>query len=81
MTAEPERAVPYRRLTLAGTNPDADVVKMLEFGHELHRLGERPWFEVWYPNTTVDTFDAVEFFPDTGAIVTLRPYAELEGSW
>lgn len=46
------------------------------FAARLRGRGARPWFEVWYPQTTVDDFDAVEVAED-GTITTLPPYAEL----
>lgn len=56
---------------------DSANAQIVAFGHSLRARGQRPWFEVWYPQTTVDDFDAVEVAVD-GTITTMPPYAELE---
>lgn len=48
------------------------------FAERLRRREMRPWFEVWYPHTTINDFDAVEVAED-GTITTLPPYSELAG--
>jgi hypothetical protein len=52
------------------------VNQIVEFGAKLLSEGKRAWFEVWYPNTTAETYDAVEVFSD-GSFETLPPYTEL----
>src|SRR5690606_25831088 len=48
------------------------------FAVELRAAGKRPWFEVWYPQTSTADFDAVEV-DEAGNIATLPPYAVLLG--
>lgn len=75
------------------TPPDADLLTEIDaaeyavhvdaneqiraFAASLRQADKRPWFEVWYPNTTDADFDAVEVGED-GTITTLPPYSELE---
>jgi len=76
--------LPTERLTIVPpTDPLADfnqaaLEQIHEFAAELVVRGERPWFEVWYPRSTADDFDAVEV-ADDGTITTLPPYTELVG--
>ena len=55
---------------------EAANAQIRAFGDRLRGRGLRPWFEVWYPQTTLADFDAVEVAED-GTITTLPPYAEL----
>lgn len=55
---------------------DAANAQIVAFAARLRGRGARPWFEVWYPQTTVDDFDAVEV-DEAGVITTLPPYSEL----
>lgn len=66
--------LPTRRLDIIDV--DTALAAILAFAARLVEAGERPWFEVWYPGTTEDDFDAVEVF-DSVNIVTLAPYSEL----
>lgn len=43
---------------------------------ELRAARKRVWFEVWYPETTEENFDAIEVLDD-GTMITLPPYEEL----
>lgn len=67
-------AVPTQRLTIQ--DPDFALGDIITFAAQLELAGERAWFEVWYPGTTDNDFDAVEV--KDGVITTLPPYAELE---
>jgi hypothetical protein len=83
-------AVPTRRLRVNDPEQAMDEIRAYLEGPAA--AGERPWCEVWYPapdQLTPDeqaaweaaqpaTFDAVELVD--GEIVTLPPYAELEGA-
>ena len=75
-------SIPTEKLTIiAPTDPLTDfdraaLEQIRAFAAELVVRGERPWFEVWYPSSTADDFDAVEVAED-GTITTLPPYTEL----
>ena len=43
-----------------------------QFAVDLISSGKRPLFEVWYPQTTQDTFDVLELVD--GQFVTAPPY-------
>lgn len=51
------------------------VSLVLTKADEIVAAGERPWFEVWFPDDTPESFDAVEVID--GVITTTKPYTEL----
>lgn len=51
-----------------------------DYASQLVIAGERPWFEVWYPQTRQVDFDAVEVVGGVH-IITLPPYAEIPDDW
>lgn len=52
--------------------------QLMEFALKLQAEGKRPWFEVFYPGTTEETFDAMELLD--GQLYTLPPYNEPENT-
>lgn len=81
--------IPKRRCRVI--DPDRAMEEIRTFLETLEGDGERPWCEVWFPapehlnadearaweQRQAGTFDAVELVD--GEIVTLPPYAELNG--
>lgn len=51
-----------------------------DYASELVTAGERPWFEVWYPQTRAADFDAVEVVAGVH-IITLPHYKEIPEDW